>query len=88
MEETMKAVIEGNNFIRMAARVYEVPRTTLQDRITEKNFHRTKPRPTPYLNKTEENELAEFLQTTKVGFGKTRKQVMNIVELTAKKKDL
>ena len=52
-------------------------------------MHGTKPRPKPYLNKTEEKELAEFLQTTaEVGYGKTRKQVLNIVESTAREKGL
>jgi len=43
----------------------------------------------PYLNKTEETELAEFLETrAEVGYDKTRKQVMNILESTAKENGL
>jgi len=48
----MKAVFEGSSSVNMAAREYGVPRTTLQDKITGRVVHGTKPRPKPYLNKT------------------------------------
>ena len=55
-----------------AAREYDVPRTTLQDRITGKVGHGIKPGPKLYLNKAEESESAEFLEvTSSVGYGKT-----------------
>ena len=45
--------------------------------------------PKPYVNKAEESELAEFLEvTSSAGYGKTRKQVMEIVESTAQEKGL
>jgi len=57
-----------------------------QDRITGRAIYGTKPGPKPYLKKTEE---IEFLETTgEFGYGKTRKQVMNIVESMAKEKGL
>jgi len=39
----------------------------------------------PYLNEAEENELAV---TSSVGYGRTRKQVMEIVESTAQEKKI
>ena len=66
-----------------------MPRTTLQDCISGRVVHRIKPGPKPYLNKAEESELAEFLEvTSSVGYGKTRKEVMGIVEATAQEKGL
>ena len=83
MVAAMKAVVEGNSSINKAATEYNYS-------ITGKVLgNRTKPRPKPYLDKIEEKELAEFLQTTaEMGYGKTRKQVMNIVESTAREKGL
>ena len=43
---------------------FNVPRTTLQDRISGRVVHGVKPGPKPYLNKAEESELAEFLGVT------------------------
>jgi len=89
MVAAMKVVVMESSSVNKATMEYGVPRTALQDRITGRVFHGTKPGPKPYLDKTEEKELAEFLQTTaEVGYGKTRKQVMNIVESTAREKGL
>ena len=50
------------------------PRTTLQDRITEKVVHGTKPGPLPYLNKAKEFELVEFIEViSDLGFSRTQK---------------
>jgi len=41
------------------------------------------------LNKAEESELAEFFEvTSSVGYGKTQKEYMGIVETTAQEKGL
>ena len=46
-------------------------------------MHRIKPGPKLNLIKAEGSELAEFVEVTSfVGYGKTRKQVMDIVEST------
>ena len=64
MVAAINAVVEENSSINKAATEYGVPRTTLQDRITGRVLYGTKPGPKPHLDKTEEKELAEFLQTT------------------------
>ena len=49
--------------------------------------HGTKPGPAPYLDPTEEQELANHLITVaKIGYGKTRKEVKMITENVAKEK--
>ena len=70
--------------IKRAAVEHGIPRTTLQDRITGKVQHGIRPGPKPYLSEVEEVKLVEFFEViAEAGYGKTRKQVMNIGELTA-----
>ena len=75
--------------INRAAVEHRVPRSTLQDKISGKVQHGIRPGPKPYLNKLEEGNLVKFLEVVSaVGYGKTRKQVMNIVESTAHDKGI
>ena len=65
-EEQMVAAMEmakqpGVSVLR-AAIEHNVPRSTLQDRVSGKVVHRTKPGPRPYLSQGEEDNLCEFLQ--------------------------
>ena len=88
MVVAMNAVRKGCS-VNRAAVEHRVPRTTLQDRISGKVQHGIRPGPKPYLNKLEEGNLVEFLEVVSgVGYGKTRKQVMNIVESTARDKGI
>ena len=81
MEAAIQAVKDGRCKIKEAAREYDVPRTTLQDRKGGRVVHGIKPGPKSYLNKAEESELAEFLEvTSSMGYGKTQKEIMGIVE--------
>ena len=85
MEPAMCAVKEGYTVAR-AAIEHGVPRSTLQDRISGRVLHGTKPGPVPYLNQ-EEKDLVDFLEVvSSVGYGKTRKQVKSPVERTAREK--
>ena len=44
------------------------------------------PGPKPYLSSQGEGELTEYLaSTSKAGYGKTRRQVMNVVQHVRKK---
>lgn len=80
--------VRGGETIYRAAKLYRVPRQTLQDRISGRVTHGTNPGPKPYLSHTEENELAEFLiDTAKAGYGKSRKQVQMIATNVAHDKE-
>ena len=59
-----------------AAREFNVLLTTLQDQNQWKSCAWSKTGPKPCLNKVGESELTEFLEV--MGFGMTRKQVMDI----------
>jgi len=87
MVAAIKAVTQGCS-IKRAAMEHGIPRTTLQDQISGRVQHGIPPGPKPYLNKfEEEGNLTMFLEVVAgVGYGKTRKQVMNLVETTARDK--
>ena len=85
MLAAIKAVQNGSS-VSMAAVCHNVPRMTLQDRLSGRVVHGTKPGPVPYLNKIKDEEanLAEFLEVVSdVGYGKTKKQIKNMVESAA-----
>ena len=49
--------------------------------------HGTKPGPVAYLDPSEEEELVNFLfECSRVGYGKTKREVLQMVEAAAKKK--
>ena len=86
-DEQMVAAItavKNGMLIKRAAEEHGVPTTTLRDRINGSVVHGTKPGPKPYLSKSEEGELKSFLKTcTDIGYGKTRRDVMCIVQSVA-----
>ena len=56
-------------------------RTTLKDRDGGRVLYGSNFSPQPYLTTEEEKELVDFLITSsKMGYGKTRRQVLKIVE--------
>jgi len=61
MVKAIDAVKSGRCSVKRPAEDYKVPRTTLQDRISGRVIHGTKPGPLLHLNKGEESELAQFL---------------------------
>ena len=86
MESALRAVQDGTK-VNQAARDYGVPLTTLKDRVSGRVIHGTLPGPKAYLNQAEEEELGTFLlQCSRVGYGKTKKDVLRIVESVANEK--
>jgi len=87
MTEAMEAVRSGSAGMNEAARMHGVPPTTLKDRMSGKIKHGTKSGPQRYLNDEEESEFAEFLkESSTMGYGKTRRDVLRIAESCAKAK--
>ncbi len=73
--------------INRAALDHEVPRTTLQDRVSGRVIHGTNSGPKPYLMREEEEELVGFLlHCARQGYGKTRGEVFQIMSAAMKKK--
>ena len=82
--ETVKSGYMGMN---RAAIEHGVPRTSLKDRLSGRVIHGTNIGPKPYLTQEEEKQLVEFLvNCCKMGYGKTRGEVLKIVEAIMKKK--
>ena len=89
-DEAMTGAIEavkGGMGVNRAAKEFGVPTTMLRDRLSSRVTHGTNSGPKPYLSSQEEGELTEYLtSTSKTGYGKTRGQVMKIVQHVAKEK--
>ena len=87
IEKALEAVRSGKTSINQAALNHGVPRTTVKDRISRKVKHNTNSGPPRYLNEDEEQQFAEFLkETLDIGYGRSRRDVMNIAEAVAKRK--
>ncbi|CAI8043787.1 Tigger transposable element-derived protein 6, partial [Geodia barretti] len=88
MAAAMSAVRNGMA-IKRAAEEHGVPPSTLRDRISGRVVHGTKPGPRPYLSLDEEKELGSFLKScANLGYGKTRRDVMHIVQSAVADKGL
>lgn len=88
MEGAMKAVESGLG-VNRAAVDYGVPWTTLKDRLSSRVEHGRKPGLAPYLTAGEEKELGEFLKScASIGYAKTRKDVMHIVQSVVTEKGI
>lgn len=61
MKAAMKAVEKGSS-IRKAALDHDVPKTTLKDCLSGRVEHGVKPGPRPYLERSEETQLASFIE--------------------------
>ena len=80
------AVRDGTMSSNMASRTYNVPPSTLKDRIYGRVKHGV-PGPIPYLTEVEEKKLHDFVvKAAAMGCGKTKKEVFSILERTLMKK--
>ena len=90
-EQMVKAIeaVKSGSGINRAALDYGVPRTTLKDQLSGQVKDGVLPGPDPYLASGEDKELATFLvDCASVGFGKTRREVMEIVEQVVLEKEV
>ena len=87
MTAAMDSALSGNMSINQAALFHGVPRSTLEDRLSERVQHGKNPGPAPYLTSSEEKELSDYLlSSAEVGYCKTRKEVKCVAEAFAKEK--
>lgn len=81
MNAAMRAVIDERKSVREAAEKYDVPRSTLGDRISGRVLPGATSGPHSYLTREEEKELVSFLcRAAQIGHGRTRKEVIAIVQ--------
>ena len=87
MEIAIAAVLKEECTIRQAAEIYQVPKSTLHDRISGKVIHGSSSGPERYLTDYEENSLVKFLcKCSSIGFARSKKQVMTLVNEIVQKK--
>ena len=80
MSNAMYACEKGES-VRRAAAMYGVPKSTLHDHVSGKILVGAKSGRDPYLTVEEEEELTSFLvQTARIGYPHTRKQVFSLVQ--------
>ena len=81
MHAAMRAVIEESKSVREAAQQYDVPKSTLGDRVSGRVLPGATSGPPTYLTSDEEKELVSFLcRVSEIGHGRTRQEVIAIVE--------
>ena len=87
MLQAIETVKSGKLGVNRAALEHNVLRTTLKDRISGRVVHGTNMGPKPYLTYEEEKELVDFLlMCSRIGYGKTRSEVLRIIEAIMKRK--
>ena len=87
MGRALEAVTEGKMSVNRAAVEYNVPRTTLKDRVSGRVIHGSNMGPKMYLTYEEEKELVDFLlNCARMGYAKTRQDVLKIVHNAMLKK--
>ena len=71
MQNALKAVGKGES-VRHTAELYDVPKSTLHDRVSGKVVEGVKSGPPSYLTIEEDEELTHFLlQGAKIGYAHT-----------------
>jgi len=84
MDRALQSVIAEGASIRKAALEYNVPRSSLADRVSGRTIPGTTSGPPRYLNTSEEDELVQFLtRCAAIGYGKSRKEVIALSSLHA-----
>ena len=91
LEESIKAALEAvkeGQSISQAARDHGVPKTTLYNRVRGRVYSSLQQTwPQPYLSGQDESELGLYLKhCARVGYGKTRRDALSIVQNAASEK--
>ena len=74
-------VKEGRLSVRRAAELYNIPKSTLSDRVSGRVEFGSHSGPARYLTDQEEEELANFIcGCASMGYAKTKKDILAIVE--------
>ena len=82
-----RAVVDHGWTIRKASEEFGVPRSTLFDRVNGRIQFGARSGPARYLSDQEEKELVRFLMgCAKLGFARTRKQVLALVRVAVARK--
>ena len=87
MAIAIAAVQRGECTVRETAEMYQVPKSSLHDRISGKVIPGSCSGPERYLNDTKENSLVTFLhKCASIGFARSKQQVISLVNEIVQKK--
>ena len=79
LESACKCIEQGELSLRCVAEAYDIPKSTLYDRVTGRVKPGSMSGPPRYLTDFEEGELVNFLVgCSKIGYSRSRKQVLAI----------
>ncbi len=88
MQKAVDAVIAGELSLRRAGEMYGVPQATLHDRVSGKIKYDAAPVQPKYLTKKEEELLNFVYGSARIGYPRTRKQILCTVQQYMYKKGL
>ena len=81
MSRAVSAVLVSGISIRKAALMYDIPKSTLGDRISGRVLEGNQSGPMRYLSIEEEEELVSFIEgCAKIGYAKTVKEILALVK--------
>ena len=73
------AVVEERQTVRRAAEAFNVPKSTLQDRISGRVVFGSRSGPQSYLTDEEEKELVAFIEgCSTIGFSRSKQQIIEL----------
>ena len=89
MDKAIQAVIDNGISIRQAAEEFNVPKSTLGDRISGRTLHGAKSGRSKYLSDEEEDILVKFLlKCASIGYPRSRKEVIALVQWFCDSRDM
>ena len=81
------AVVEERQTVRRAAEAFNVPKSTLQDRISGRVVFGSRSGPQSYLTDEEEKELVAFIKgCSTIGFSRSKQQIIELMQQVMYKK--
>jgi len=81
ISKALEAVTLQGLTVRRAAEQYDIPKSTLHDRVSGRVMAGASSGPPKYLTDEEEDELEQFLaDCAAIGYGKSRQQVIHLVQ--------
>ena len=81
MVRAVDSVLKKDTSIRKAAKEYDIPRSTIADRISGRVLMGAVSGPNKYLNAQQEEELVHFLiECASIGYPRSRQAVIGMVE--------
>ena len=81
LEMAVEKIQLGEISVQEASRTYEIPKTTLLDKVHGRSPLQARQGPSPILTDKEESELVTwFIQMSKIGYGRSKQELALMVK--------